>query len=88
MVLVSAAHIVSVPGSGISDYELKASPENELFRVMSETWPNQIVFLPVDDPVFGTKRVPINNGGEIYVGAPKRYFDVFVLLPLAHRVPN
>lgn len=88
VVLVSAAHIVSVPGSGIPDYDLKASPENELFRVMSEGWPNQIVYLPVDDPVFSTKRVIINNGGEIYAGALKRHFDVFVVLPLAHRVPN
>ena len=88
VVMVSAAYIVSVPGSGIPDYDLKNSPENELFRVMSETWPNQIVFLPVDDPVFSTKSVPINNGGVIYVGAPKIHFDVFVLLPIAHRVPN
>lgn len=84
---ISAAQIVSVLGSGIPDYDLKASPENELFRVMNRTWPNQIVFLPMDDPAFSSGRVPINIGGDIYVGSPKRYFDVFVLLPLAHRVP-
>jgi hypothetical protein len=82
---VSAAHIVSVPGSGIPDYDLAASPENELLRVMNQTWPDQIVFLPVDDPVFRSGRVPINSEGTIYVGAPKRHYDVFVLLPLAHR---
>jgi hypothetical protein len=83
---VSAAHIVSVPGSGIPDYDLTASPENELLRVMNRTWPDQIVFLPVDDPLFSSGRVPINSEGIIYVGAPKRHYDVFVLLPLAHRV--
>jgi len=85
---VSAAHIVSVPGSGIPDYDLKASPENELFRVMNQTWPDQIVFLPVDDPVFSSGRVPINSEGTISVGVPKRHFDVFVLLPFANRVPS
>lgn len=82
---VSAAHIVSVPGSGIPDYDLTASPENELFRVMNQTWPEQIVFLPTDDPLLSSGRVPINSEGTIYVGAPKRHYDVFVLLPLAHR---
>jgi len=82
---VSAAHIVSVSGSGIPDYDLTASPENELFRVMNQTWPDQIVFLPTDDPLFSSGRVPINSEGTIYLGAPKRHYDVFVLLPLAHR---
>lgn len=83
--VLGAAHIVSVPGSGIPDYDLAASPENELLRVMNQTWPDQIVFLPVDDPLFSSGRVPINHGGDVYVSAPKRHLDVFVLLPLAHR---
>jgi len=82
---VSAAHIVSVPGSGIPDYDLSASPENELFRVMNETWADQTVFLPVDDPLFSKIRVPINSESTIYLGAPKRHFDAFILLPVAHR---
>ncbi len=85
---VSAAQIVSIPGSGVPDYDLEASPENELFRVMNRIWPDQIVFLPVDDAMFSKGRVPVNIGGDIYVGALKRHFDVFVLLPLAHRVPQ
>ncbi|MFC2083246.1 hypothetical protein ACFLSG_04325 [Candidatus Bipolaricaulota bacterium] len=84
---VSAAQIVSVPGSGIADSDLEVSPENELFRVITETWPDRIVFLPVDDPVFTSKRIPMNFEGTIYWGAPKKQYDVFVLLPLAHRVP-
>ena len=82
---VSAAHIVSVPGSGIPDSDLSASPENELFRVMNETWGDRIVFLPVDDPLFSKMRVPISSESTIYLGTPKRHFDAFILLPLAHR---
>jgi hypothetical protein len=84
---VSAAHIVPVPGSGNPDSDLAASPENELLRVMNQTWPDQIVFLPLDDPLFSDGRIPMNFG-EIYVGAPKRHYDAFILLPLAHRVPS
>ncbi|MEJ2735698.1 MAG: hypothetical protein P8189_19405 [Anaerolineae bacterium] len=84
---VSAAHIVAVPGSGNPDSDLGASPENELLRVMNQTWPDQIVFLPLDDPLFNSGRIPMNFG-EIYVGAPKRHYDAFILLPLAHRVPS
>jgi hypothetical protein len=84
---VSAAHIVAVPGSGFPDYDLSASPENELFRMMNQTWPDQIVFLPADDPLLNSGRVPINSEGTIYRGAPKQHFDVYVVLPSAHRVP-
>ncbi len=87
VVEVSAAYIVAVPGSGFPDSDLAASPENELLRVMNQTWPDQIVFLPLDDPLFSSGRIPMNFG-EIYVGAPKRHYDLFVLLPLAHRVPS
>jgi hypothetical protein len=82
---VSAARIVSVPGSGIPDYDLSASPENELFRVTNETWGNRSVFLAVDDPLFSKMRVPINSEGTIYVGALKRHFDGVILLPVAHQ---
>ena len=44
---VPAAYIVSVPGSGNSDFDLSASPANELFHVMHETWPEERVFLPL-----------------------------------------
>jgi len=82
---VSAAHIVSIPGSGVPDYDLAASPKNEILQVMNETWPDQIVFLPMDDPLFSSGRVAINSSGEVYVGALKRHYDVLVLLPIAHR---
>jgi len=84
---VSAAHIAPVPGSANPDGDLTDSPKNELLRVMNETWPDQIVFLPLDDPLFSNGRIPMNFG-EIYVGAPKQHYDAFVLLPFAQRVPS
>jgi hypothetical protein len=86
VVQVTPAHIKTVPGSGIPDYDLKASPDNELLQVMNQTWPDQIVMLAVDDPLFSSGRVPINSDSTIYVGAPKRYFDMLILLPTAQRV--
>ena len=58
-----------------------------LTGLMNRTWPDQIVFLPLDDPLFSSGRIPMNFG-EMYVGAPKRHYDVFVLLPQAQRVPS
>jgi hypothetical protein len=84
---VSPALVVSLPGSGVPDSDLSASPENELLRVMNETWPDRYVFLPLDDPLFSSGRIPMNFG-DIYVGAPRRQYDAFVLLPQAHRVPS
>ncbi len=85
---VTPARIVSGSATTLSDYDVAdASPENEIWRTMNETWPDRIVFLPVDDPVFMGDGVPMNFEGTIYVGSPKRHYDVFLLLPLAHRVP-
>ncbi len=84
---VSPALVVCLPGSGVPDSDLSASPENELLRVMNETWPDRSVFLPLDDPLFSSGRIPMNFG-DIYVGAPARQYDAFVLLPQAHRVPS
>jgi hypothetical protein len=82
---VAATHIVSVPGSGNPDFDLRDSPTNELLRVMSQTWPEQSVFLLLDDPLFSDGRVPINVSGDIYVGAPGRQYDAILLLPVAHQ---
>ena len=82
---VPAAHILSAPGSDIPDFNLAASPENELLRIMHQAWPDQMVFLPMDDALFASGRVPINSSGEIFVGAPQRHYDAVALLPLAHR---
>jgi hypothetical protein len=82
---VSAAHVLSAPGSGSPNSDLSASPENELFRVMNQAYPDKLVFLPVDDPLFSEGRVPMNFEDTIYVGAPKRQYDLFLLLPEAKR---
>ena len=88
VLVVTAAHIISVPGSGIPDYDLSASPDNELWRVMNRRWPQQIVFLPLDDPIFSSQGVVMNFEGSIRVGYPKRHYDALLLLPVAHRVPS
>ena len=85
---VTAAKIVSDgPSEALLFDVADASPENELWRIMNETWPDQIVFLPVDDPTFLGGGIPMNFEETIYVGSPKKHYDVFLLLPLAHRVP-
>ncbi|MGD2162142.1 MAG: hypothetical protein PVG04_03550 [Anaerolineales bacterium] len=82
---VSAAHIVVTPGSGNPDFDLSDSPRNELLRVMNEPWPEQYVFLPLEDPLFGNGRIPLNVAGDLYVSAPKNHYDAVLLMPLAHR---
>lgn len=83
--LVAPARIVSVPGSSVPDFDLSASPANELLRVVGETWPDRIVFMPLDDALFHAGRVPMNFSGEIYVSAPQTQYDALILLPIAHR---
>jgi hypothetical protein len=84
-ILVAPAFIVAVPGSGNPDFDLSASPPNELLYGISQAWPERRVFLPLDDPVFRDKRTPINIAGEIYVGPLSQHFDAVLLLPVAHR---
>jgi hypothetical protein len=49
---VAPARIVPVPGSKDPEFDLSASPSNELLRIVSETNGDKIVFLPMDDPLF------------------------------------
>jgi hypothetical protein len=53
---------------------------------MNQTWPDQLVFLPLDDRLFSEGRIPINSSGDIYVTAPRRHYDAYLLLPIAQRV--
>jgi hypothetical protein len=82
---VAATRIESDTESVNPEFDLTASPENELLRIISETQPGEIVFLPLDDPLFSDGRVPVNFSGDIYVNTPKRQYDALVLLPVAHR---
>jgi hypothetical protein len=77
---------VATPGEEFPDFDLLvAPPENEILRVMNHTLPGSFVFLPLDDPLFSEGRIPINSMGEIYVTAPKRHYDAYLLLPIAQR---
>lgn len=82
---VVAAKIVS--GATVQYDIMDDSPADELFRLMYEAWPEQTVFLPLDDPLFSTSGVKMNFEGEIHRAAPKQHYDVFLQYPLAHRVP-
>lgn len=79
-----AAKILS--GSTVQYDILDDSPEDEIFRLMYESWPQHIVFMPLDDPMFATGGVKMNFEGQIHRGAPKRYYDAFLQYPLAHRI--
>jgi hypothetical protein len=77
----------TAPGSGFARFDLlDASPANELFRLMNEAWPEQTVFLPLDDPVFRSSGIPVNYESTIHVCALKEHYDAVLLYPTIHRV--
>jgi hypothetical protein len=83
---VTAAEIVGGAAWSVPDWRVTdESPDNEIWRVMSETWPNRTVFLPLDDPAFG-QGVRMNFEGIIHSGAPRRHYDAFLQYPVAHRI--
>ncbi len=52
---VMAASILPVSGGTVLVCDVHdASPPNELLRVMVESFPDQTMFLPLDDPVFAS----------------------------------
>ena len=87
LVFVAGEIVADFPNAP-PDYRVSAkSPENELFRLMNETWPGQIVFLPFGDAVFAEGGVSLNFEDTIYVTSPKRHYDAAVVYPIAHRIP-
>ena len=76
-------------GAGDTPFDIleSASPENEILRVMAETWPNQTVFLPLDDPLFVDRRVAYNSEDEIYATSLREQYDALIQYGLAHRMP-
>ncbi len=87
-VVVVPARVVAEFETEIPDWDLAdASPDNELFKIMSETWPGQTVYLPFVDPVFVEGDVAMNFEDTIHVASPERHYDAAVLLPLTHRIP-
>ncbi len=87
-IVVVPARVVAEYQTQVPDWDLMdASPDNELFRLMSETWPGQSVFLPFTDPLFIDGGVAMNFEDTIHVASPERHYDGAVLLPLTHRIP-
>jgi hypothetical protein len=76
-------------GAGGTPFDImaSASPENEILRVMAETWPNQTVFLPLDDPLFVDRKVAYNSEDVIYVSSLGEQFDALIQYGIAHRMP-
>ena len=63
------------------------SPSNELRRVMAEAWPEQTVFLPLEDPMFRERTVAYNSEDMIHVAALQEQFDAIVQYGIANRMP-
>ena len=76
-------------GAGGTPFDIleSASPENEILRVMAETWPNQTVFLLLDDPLFVDRTVAYNSEDVIYVSPLGEQFDALIQYGIAHRMP-
>lgn len=78
------------PGAGGTPFDILegASPDNELLRLMAETWPGQTVFLPLDDPLFSDRTVAYNSEDVIYAASLNEQYDAIIQYGLAHRMPE
>jgi hypothetical protein len=85
----SSARTELEAGAGGTPFDIvgSASPANEILRMMAETWPNQTVFLPLDDPLFNERSVAYNSEDVIYASPLGEQFDALVQYGLAHRMP-
>lgn len=85
-ILVLPATIVDPDGTIGFDIR-DESPAHELLRVMSDTWPDQTIFLPFDNEVFLMEKVAINIEGTVTSAALKRHWDAVIVMPVATRIP-
>jgi hypothetical protein len=78
------------PGAGGTPWDIleSSSPENELYRIMAETWPGETVFLPLDDPLFKDRRVAYNSEDVVYATPLKEQYDAIIQYGIAHRMPE
>jgi hypothetical protein len=78
------------PGAGGTPWDIleSASPDNELLRLMAETWPGQTVFLPLDDPLFRDRRVAYNSEDVIYASSLNEQYDAIIQYGFAYRMPE
>lgn len=85
----TSAKTVLEPGApGIPSNIVQASPEDELLRVMAETWPGLNVYLPMDDPLFAERRVAYNSEDVIYAVQLADVFDALLQYGIAHRMAD
>jgi erythromycin esterase-like protein len=85
----TSAETVLEPGApGSPSNIMQSSPEDELLRLMAETWPDQNVYLPLDDPLFSEKRVAYNSEDVIYVVQLADVFDALFQYGVAHRMAD
>ncbi len=87
---LSSAQTVLEPGAGGTPWDIlaSASPDNEINRIMAETWPGQTVFLPLDDPIFSNRRVAYNSEDIIYATSLSEQYDAIIQYGLGHRMPE
>ena len=86
----SSARTELEPGAGGTPFDIleSASPDNEVLRLMAETWPGPTVFLPLDDPLFSDRRVAYNSEDVIYATSLNEQYDAIIQYGLAHRMPE
>lgn len=85
---IMAASILPASGGTVLVCDVHdASPPNELLRVIVESFPDQTVFLPSDDPVFTSAGVLLNIEGIIHNCAPAEHYDAVLQYPLGPRLP-
>jgi hypothetical protein len=87
---LSSARTELEPGAGGTPFDIleSASPDSELLRLMAETWPDQTVFLPLDDPLFADRTVAYNSEDVIYATSLNEQYDAIIQYGLAHRMPE
>ncbi len=88
VVSFTSAHTDLLPGAHGDPVDvLSTSPDGELFRLIAETWPGLTVFLPLDDPMFSTERIPVSYEEKVYTTSLAEYYDAVLQYGLAHRMP-
>jgi hypothetical protein len=78
------------PGAGGTPWDIleSNSPDNEVLRILAETWPAETVFLPLDDPLFVDRKVAFNSEDVIYATSLGEQYDALIQYGIAHRMPQ
>ena len=63
---------------------MERSKENELMRVLWEVGDGKPVFLPLEDPFFQDRMIPVNYLGDVRTTHPADVYDAFILLTDVH----